>query len=741
MAGERLELWGGPECTVNRVGDRFGDQLVETGHHERDGDLDLIADLGLSAIRYPVLWERVSPADPQEHDWRWTDKRLSRLRDLGIRPIAGLVHHGSGPRYTNLLADDFPAGVAGHARAVAERYDWIDDWTPINEPVTTARFAAQYGHWYPHRSDEHSFWLALLNQVDATRLAMAEVRTVRPGAKLIQTDDLGRTYSTVALRDQAAFDNIRRWSGWDLLCGRLTPGHPLWARLCGFGLEDRLRAIADDPCPPDVIGVNHYLTSDRFLDHRVRLYPAAVAGTNGSLAYADVEAVRVLSPHRSGFEGVLREAWSRYGLPLALTEVHNGCTREEQLRWVDQAWRAAERLRDEGVQIRAVTIWSLFGSRGWDRLLTGPGHYESGVFDARDGAPRPTALSTLAKRLPATRDRAVPALEGLGWWQRSIRYHHPAAVRAAPMREHERSLAPSRFKPQPVMIAGAGMIGRALAAACRHRDIHHVLLDRRALDLEDPAAVEQALGRLRPWVVVNASGWHDSLGAEHDPARSERINVALGLALARACSAAGVQTVSFSSDLVFDGGGPRAYLESDPPRPRSQLGRHKAALEAALGTLPGSHLIIRSGAVFTPYEPGGWALRMLDRLTAQKTVDEPEDVRFTPSYLPHLCDAVLDLAIDGVAGLWALSNGQALSWAELARALAVATGRDPCLVNGVAAKHSSDRLCRPSTVELGSLHGAMLPTLEEAIASFAREYAQRHATEDGCGRTVERAPA
>ena len=95
-----LELWGGVECTVARIGDRYVDQLHTTGHHDRACDLDDFAALGLAAIRYPVLWERIAPERPDRCDWSWTDERLARLRDLGIRPILGLVHHGSGPRYT-----------------------------------------------------------------------------------------------------------------------------------------------------------------------------------------------------------------------------------------------------------------------------------------------------------------------------------------------------------------------------------------------------------------------------------------------------------------------------------------------------------------------------------------------------------------------------------------------------------------------------------------------------------------
>ena len=468
---QALELWGGPECTVNRVGDRLRDQLRESGHHDRIEDLDLFARLGITAIRYPLLWERISPNRPDTFDWAWSDARLARLRQLNIRPVAGLVHHGSGPLYTNLLADEFAPGLAAFARAAAERYPWIEAWTPVNEPVTTARFSALYGLWYPHHRDERSFWRALLNQIDGVRLAMAEMRRVNPAAKLIQTDDLGRTYATAAVRDQAAFDNARRWMSWDLLCGRVVPGHQLWRRLCGFGFEDRLRRIADAPCPPDIIGINHYLTSDRFLDHRIQRYPAHLCGGSADRRFADTEAVRVLDPPPPGLRGVLQEAWERYGLPLAVTEVHNGCTRDEQMRWMADAWAAAVQLRRDQVDIRAVTSWSLLGSRGWNSLLIEEGCYEPGVYDVGSGAPKATAMVGLLQALVGG-DDLHPTCGAEGWWRRPIRLHHPPAARPAPMRDRPPSTNWRGRGGRPILIAGEDEegIGR-IAAACAHRDL------------------------------------------------------------------------------------------------------------------------------------------------------------------------------------------------------------------------------------------------------------------------------
>jgi dTDP-4-dehydrorhamnose reductase len=178
-----LALWGGHECTLNRVGDRYVDQSRLSGHFSRSDDLDAFAALGIRTLRYPVLWEQVSPDFPERCDWHCHDKRLARLRALGVDPIIGLVHHGSGPAYTDLLDDGFAAGLARHAGRVAARYPWVEAWTPVNEPLTTARFSALYGHWYPHQRDERCFWLALLNQIDGVGAAMQAIRAVIPGAQ------------------------------------------------------------------------------------------------------------------------------------------------------------------------------------------------------------------------------------------------------------------------------------------------------------------------------------------------------------------------------------------------------------------------------------------------------------------------------------------------------------------------------------------------------------------------------
>lgn len=421
-----LQLWGGPECTVHRIGDRTWDQLKRTGHHERVDDLEMFADMGLRALRYPVLWERTETR-PGELDWRWTDARLGRLRALNVRPIIGLIHHGSGPLWTDLLDPGFAPGLARFAGAAARRYPWIRDWAPVNEPLTTARFSALYGLWHPQARDEAMLWQALLNQIEATVLSMAAIRAEIPDARLIQTEDFGHTYATAPCQSQADFENLRRFLTWDLLSGRVNRSHPFFARLDVFGLGDRLRRLADAPCPPQILGVNHYITSDRFLDHRVERYPPVLRGGNAQIAYADVEAVRVLPASVGGWGEVMARVWNRYRLPLAVTECHLGSEPDEQCEWLLDCWNAALDFKAGGGRIEGVTIWSLLGAYDWDSLLTlERGRYEAGAFDVSSGHPVATPLAALARSLGRTGSAmGMDATSTPPWWKTDARVLYP----------------------------------------------------------------------------------------------------------------------------------------------------------------------------------------------------------------------------------------------------------------------------------------------------------------------------
>jgi dTDP-4-dehydrorhamnose reductase len=419
-----MKLWGGIECSRVRVGTRTFDQLSRSGHYDRPDDLDRIAELGIRTVRYPVLWEKAATAVPGEYDFQFADERLPRLRERGITPIAGLVHHGCGPEYTHLADSHFAEGLADYAGQLARRFPWLSWYTPVNEPLTTARFSGLYGVWQPHGRSNRAFVRMLFNECKAIVLAMRAIREVIPDARLVQTEDLGTIYSTPHLQYQADFENERRWLTWDLLCGYVDVTHPLHEWLVESGLTTReLAWFVENRCPPQIIGIDHYITSDRFLDHDLARHAARCHGGNGRERYADVEAVRMLERPGTSLRNILLAAAQRYHLPLALTEVHIGCTEDEQVRWLHEAWTICEQLAASGVDVRAVTSWALLGSYDWDTLMTAGGDtYESGAWCLRDGAPRPTAVAEHIRKLTGIDgSKVVSFLDTPGWWRRPER--------------------------------------------------------------------------------------------------------------------------------------------------------------------------------------------------------------------------------------------------------------------------------------------------------------------------------
>lgn len=427
VPGGPLQLWGGLECSVVRIGDTWRDQIRETGHHERPGDLDRIAALGIRTLRYPILWERCTETNAAFCGWEWHATRLRALERLGVEPIAGLLHHGAGPLAGGVLDPRFADGLARHAAEAARRFPAIEWWSPINEPLTTARFSCLYGHWHPHLHDEAAFLRATAAQCSAALLAMRAIRSRNAVARFVQTEDLGRTFTTARLQAQGVYENDRRWLSLDMLCGHLDRQHPWRGMMERAGVPERqLDELTEGEAAPDLIGVNHYVTSDRYLDHRTALYPPQCRGGNGTLAYADTEAVRVALPEDvTGWTPRLREAWARYGRPLAVTEAHLGCNDpEDQVRWLLEAWQAAETLRSEGADVRAVTAWALFGLQDWNSMLRWQdGCYEAGAFDAAATPPQPTLLAEAIGRLAKHGRFDHPLLLAPGWWRRQDRVH------------------------------------------------------------------------------------------------------------------------------------------------------------------------------------------------------------------------------------------------------------------------------------------------------------------------------
>jgi dTDP-4-dehydrorhamnose reductase len=295
-----------------------------------------------------------------------------------------------------------------------------------------------------------------------------------------------------------------------------------------------------------------------------------------------------------------------------------------------------------------------------------------------------------------------PVLDRPGWWHRPDRFYQPEPdVLAA------RSPSPRRL----LLTGGSGTLAQAFARICRDRSLDYAMTRREDLDIADPLAVDRMLVRTRPWAIINCAGFVRVPDAETERERCFRENVGGATALARAAADRGIPLVTFSSDLVFDGRLGRAYRETDAVNPRSVYGESKAEAERRVGEIHPGALIVRTSAFFGPWDSANFPHMALNAFLSGRAFGAKANTTVSPTYVPDLVQAVLDLLIDRESGVWHLSNRGSTSWAGFARLVA----------DGVGIR--CDHLLREEAGEdtatvLESDHGPYLRALEDSIREF-----------------------
>lgn len=269
---------------------------------------------------------------------------------------------------------------------------------------------------------------------------------------------------------------------------------------------------------------------------------------------------------------------------------------------------------------------------------------------------------------------------------------------------------------KPILITGAhGTLGRAFERICHTRGLATVQLSRAELDIAEPASVEAALRRHRPWALINAAGYVRVDDAEADEARCFRENTAGPAALAAACAARQLPLLTFSSDLVFDGQQAAPYTESSRPNPLSVYGRSKAAAEEQVVAQHPAALVVRTSAFFGPWDAYNFVYFALKAARAGQPFAAADDVRLAPTYVPDLVNTSLDLLIDEASGLWHVTSQTACTWAELAEAATRAAGLNARLIRRRPMASFNLPAARPAQSVLRSERGMILPSLEDAL--------------------------
>jgi dTDP-4-dehydrorhamnose reductase len=130
-------------------------------------------------------------------------------------------------------------------------------------------------------------------------------------------------------------------------------------------------------------------------------------------------------------------------------------------------------------------------------------------------------------------------------------------------------------------------------------------------------------------------------------------------------------------------------------------------------------LVIRTSSFFGPWDEHNFVSQALDAMDNDQTFVAANDVTISPTYVPDLVNAALDLLVDKEKGIWHLTNGTAVTWSQLASMAAEAAGVDPSRLEERPADRLGHSAIRPAYSALGSERAVLLPPLCDALERYA----------------------
>ncbi|WP_426267976.1 family 1 glycosylhydrolase [Sphingomonas sp. LHG3443-2] len=328
------------------------DQMEASDHYRRwREDFDCVQNIGIEYLRFgPPLHKTF--LGPGKYDWEFADLTLNDLKRREITPIVDLCHFGVPDWIGNFQNPDFAQQFANYAADFAERYPWIQLYTPVNEMFICAAFSAKYGWWNEQGRTDLTFVTAIKHIVKANVLAMVEILKRRPDAIFIQSESSEYFHAdSPAAIGPAEVLNSRRFLTLDLNYGRRVDSE-MYEYLMDNGMtrEEYHFFLGNRVKQHCILGNDYYKTNE----HRVH-------------ADGRTEA----AGETFGYCEITRQYHNRYRLPIMHTETNmrEGPTGQEAVQWLWKEWANVLRLRNVGIPTVGFTWYSLTDQVDWDTAL------------------------------------------------------------------------------------------------------------------------------------------------------------------------------------------------------------------------------------------------------------------------------------------------------------------------------------------------------------------------------------
>ncbi|PTM57839.1 family 1 glycosylhydrolase [Desmospora activa] len=350
-------------------------------------DLALCQELGVDFIRYGIPWYKVHP-QPDRFRWEWVDEVMAWMQTKGLKPIIDLVHYGT-PLWMKdaFLHRDYPKYVSAYVGAFAQRYgDFVQMYTPLNEPFIHAEFCGRTGRWPPYDTGDDGF-IRLMKQL--ARGAVETVRTlkaIQPNSVMVHVEATGLLVTKDhSMQPWIEHQQALRFLYFDWITGRVDSSHPLyeWLRVNGVSEAD-FDWFVTHAIEVDVMGLNYY--------------------PDLSVQEVSLQGEKVFTDGWGGtwaLEQLLQSYYQRYQRPIMLTETSTNGSAAQRLHWLEQSTKSIREMR-KSIPIIGYTWWPLFDLINWD-------YRESS--DPVEKFVEPMGLWSLEKRGQVFQRTSTPAAE------------------------------------------------------------------------------------------------------------------------------------------------------------------------------------------------------------------------------------------------------------------------------------------------------------------------------------------
>lgn len=220
-----------------------------------------------------------------------------------------------------------------------------------------------------------------------------------------------------------------------------------------------------------------------------------------------------------------------------------------------------------------------------------------------------------------------------------------------------------------LLLGSQGQIGWDLQHLLPKENV--VAFDRAKVDFSNLESVSQCVKEVQPSIIINAAAYTAVDKAESEPDLAMMVNGYAPGILGEEAKKIGALLIHYSTDYVFDGTKPKAYVETDATHPINVYGQTKLAGEEAIIHSGCDHLILRTSWVYAA-RGKNFVLTMLKLAKERDRLSIVSDQHGVPNWSRSLAKETIQLIEQfqpDLSGIYHLSASNPTTWNQFAEVI------------------------------------------------------------------------